>query len=118
MGAAEALRDKRAIPSLARATRDKFLPMLGEATFSCFADAFEGTKGVAHRKSIVYVVHELFIRHSTVIGGAHKISCLQNFLVRIGQVVRVLPEAERAVYLRLPGEWLKKSVLDAAQVST
>eukprot|EP00812_Abedinium_dasypus_P003139 NODE_1386_length_1157_cov_265.265880.p1 GENE.NODE_1386_length_1157_cov_265.265880~~NODE_1386_length_1157_cov_265.265880.p1 ORF type:complete len:199 (+),score=32.36 NODE_1386_length_1157_cov_265.265880:3-599(+) len=114
LGSAESLTDKEAIPRIARSLRDQHFVAIGATrAFELFGDAFTAARGVAHRKALVYVAHELLVaRHgATMRAGGRRASCLKSFLLPIGQTVQGFSEDERQSYCRLLGKWEKLEAL-------
>lgn len=112
LGSLESLQDKTAIPRMAESLREPYLEMLGAPTiFSILADAFLAAKGVAHRKAMVYTVHELLTRKRAVMSAEdRRPSCLQHFLMRIGSLIRGFQSDERVPYCKLVVVWQKAKV--------
>jgi len=100
--------------------REDFLEKLGaRLVFSAFGEAFAAAKGVAHRKAMVYVVHELLMRK----GGdcmrveGRRAGCVQHFFLRIGSLVRGFKADEREAYCKIAAAWEKAQVLLPAELA-
>eukprot|EP00811_Abedinium_folium_P014958 NODE_2393_length_2221_cov_4.724451.p1 GENE.NODE_2393_length_2221_cov_4.724451~~NODE_2393_length_2221_cov_4.724451.p1 ORF type:complete len:508 (-),score=98.72 NODE_2393_length_2221_cov_4.724451:270-1793(-) len=129
LGSAESLIDKGAIPRVARSLRDQhFLALGATRAFELFVEVFNTARGVAHRKAIVYVAHELLAARRgsndgsdaasstwrTMRAGGRRASCLKSLLLPIGPTVRSFSEDERESYCRLLGKWEKLEALPDA----
>lgn len=120
LGKAENLQDKDSIPRATESVRDRYLPQLGASTvFTAFADVFCRAKGVAHRKAMAYVVHELFMakRGSAMRPEERRLTCIEKFLLRIGKVVKGFNSEERQAYVKLVGAWQTARVLMPAELT-
>lgn len=110
LGKVATLNDTKAIPSFAAAMKERFIQSLGPlSVFTAFAAAFLGAKLVAHRKAIVYVVHEVFMscrKEKTF--EEWRPTCLREFLLKIGKMVRGFKADERQSYCRVALEWKKR----------
>lgn len=119
LGTADSLKDKKSIPTMAASVRSEYLPSLGAAdTFTAFHTEFSSSSGVAHRKAILYVAHELLTKKSgTALATEDRRRwCLQNFLLQIGSIVQSFPDTERSVYFRLPDAWDKAKALTPHEI--
>jgi len=120
LGTSESLGDKASIPRTTESARDKYLPTLGAKTvFTLFADVFNRAKGVAHRKAILYVVHELFMgkKGVTMKEEGHRLNCLEHFLIRIGGSVKGFKTVERQAYIKAANTWTQYRVLLPSELS-
>lgn len=120
LGTAEALQDRSSIPRSTEAMRDKFLVALNsKAVFTIFTEVFSRAKGVAHRKAILYVVHELFMGNKglTMKGEGCRVNCLEHFLLRIGDTVKRFRTDERQAYIKAAKHWEQFKVLLPAELS-
>merc|ERR1711884_870852 len=91
LGEPESLQDKRAIPTATASVRDRYLPLLSPSTvFTAFAEVFCQSRGIAHRKALVYVVCELFMaaRGVAMRPEERRLTCVEKFLLRIGKLVK------------------------------
>ncbi|CAK0849907.1 unnamed protein product [Prorocentrum cordatum] len=139
---AATLQDSRAIPAFAQALQERFIRSLGPfAVFSAFWDTFSKAKLPVHRKSIIYVVHEAFMR-SRKEGSFEqwRPSCVGEFLLKAGKLVRKFKEPrrqkgpampsfhgrapsrrrgaeadERSSYCKVAAEWKKRKCLKPAE---
>lgn len=95
------------------------MPDAGACAFEPFAEIYVAAKGVAHRKAIVYVVHELLKRKGgeALAPEERRSSCMGHFLVRIGNKVRALPVNERESYCKLVTSWEKGKLLRPAELA-
>merc|ERR1719263_1160098 len=110
----EKMQDAKAIPSLALSARTKYLPLVGPFHFhKTLGDAFEKAKFASHRKSILYVLHELLLgMRKTKLAEQEEDflpTCL-NLLQRIGGRLETLDEKERETYTRIVEFWERKKV--------
>merc|ERR1712008_312413 len=102
LGRLEALRNRESIPNLADAMMDKYFGVLGPGVvYSVLTQAFLAAKGVAHRKAMVYVTHELFMRKR---GRLMKVDdrgtvCFRGFFAD-----------ERQAYVKLVHSWATNRV--------
>jgi len=123
LGSMTSLQDNKAIPRVAQMAQEKYLPAIGALLFhSSIGDAFEKAKFTSHRKSVIYVLHELLmaLRKTKFIEQKEDFfpTCL-NALERIGGLIAHLDEKERADYKPLVEFWTKKKVFrpeDALQI--
>jgi len=113
LGRSFALQDKNSIPTLAAAIRDRFMPSLSETTtFNEMKDCFLAAKLVAHRKALVYVVHELLTRKKgEAMDEDRQSACLRLFLLPIGDRIRGYKADERTAYCRVVSDWSKRKAL-------
>ncbi|CAK0849908.1 unnamed protein product [Prorocentrum cordatum] len=114
---AATLQDSRAIPAFAQALQERFIRSLGPfAVFSAFWDTFSKAKLPVHRKSIIYVVHEAFMR-SRKEGSFEqwRPSCVGEFLLKAGKLVRKFKADERSSYCKVAAEWKKRKCLKPAE---
>merc|ERR1719221_2603589 len=114
LGKHEALEDRAAIPTLTASIRESYLPQLGgRSVFTAFGDIFTRAKGVAHRKALLYVVHELFMgkRGSGMKPKGRRECCLEHFLLRIGSHVVAFKADERQAYQRALSAWKAARVM-------
>mmetsp|Transcript_91980 Transcript_91980/g.177220 ORF Transcript_91980/g.177220 Transcript_91980/m.177220 type:complete len:510 (-) Transcript_91980:60-1589(-) len=108
LGKLEALRNKESIPNLADAMVDKYLGVLGPGVvYGVLTQAFLSAHGVAHRKAMVYVTHELFMRKR---GRLMKVddrraACFRGFFLQVGKRIRGFRADERQAYVRLVHSW-------------
>merc|ERR1712008_286232 len=108
LGRLEALRNRESIPNLADAMMDKYFGVLGPGVvYSVLTQAFLAAKGVAHRKAMVYVTHELFMRKR---GRLMKVYdrgtvCFRGFFLQIGKRIRGFRADERQAYVKLVHSW-------------
>merc|ERR1712107_608337 len=123
LGTPEHLKNKKVIPHFARCFRDGFLPELGSGpdgalhAFKPFLEIFELAKSSAHRKALLYAVHELFnlVRNrcrSKSDGAEWKKKrtiwskcCVEGFLIGIGKKVSSMSLEERKSYIGIVGKW-------------
>lgn len=120
LGRAESLSEKQSIPMTTDSVRERYLPELGpSAVFTAFADVFCRAKGVAHRKAMCYVVHELFMgkRGTAMRPEERRLTCIEKFLLRIGKVVKGFNSQEREAYVKLVAAWQKARVLMPAELT-
>lgn len=120
LGRAESLNDKSSIPRTTESVRERYLPQLGGSpVFTAFADVFCRAKGIAHRKAMAYVIHELFMakRGAAMRPEDRRLLCIEKFLLRIGKVVKGLPCEERQAYVKLLGAWQAARVLMPAELT-
>lgn len=120
LGKVGPLADKTAIPRATNMIREQFLPQLGsDIVFISFANIFNRAKSVAHRKAILYVVHELFMGQKGVAmkSEARRQSCLRHFLLRIGTTVKSFRTDERESYLKAAKLWQTHRVLLPLELS-
>jgi len=115
LGLPEALADKECIPRATATVTKDYLPVLGPAAvFTAFHDAFNKCKGIAHRKAILYVVHDLFLGKRTqkamTVPGRRE-ACVQQFLIKIGAAVKSFKSDERQAYVKVAQAWEKSRVL-------
>lgn len=118
LGAIEALKDRRAVPEMALAVRDGYIPELdARATFTHFAEVFGKAKTVGHKKALVFVVHELFdfmakhcafTQDNGTIAGWRR-CCSEAFLIPIGKEVKVMRSESREVFCKLVQTWGRSS---------
>merc|ERR1712217_537556 len=104
---------------MAASFREHYFEQLsGTTCFNILAEAFTAAKGVAHRKAMVYTVHELLTRKRAVLAEeGRRLSCLQHFLIRIGATIRGFKSDERAPYCRLLRKWQEIKVFNKAEMS-
>jgi len=120
LGKAENLEDKHSIPRCTEAVRERFLPALGPSVvYTAFADLFIKAKGVAHRKAMAYVVHELFMgkRGAAMKPEERRVVCVDKFLVRIGKMIRGFGSEERQAYVKLLTTLTKARIMFPDEVS-
>jgi len=120
LGTSESLGDKTSIPRATESMRERYLPSLGaKSVFAVFADIFGRAKGVAHRKAILYVIHELFMGKKGVAmkDEGCRLNCLEHFLIRIGAFVKSFKTAERQAYKKAADTWGQARVLLPTELS-
>lgn len=108
LGKLEALRNKESIPNLADEMIVKYLGVLGPGVvFSVLTQAFLSAKGVAHRKAMVYVTHELFMRKRGRLMKVddRRLGCFRGFFMQIGKRIRGFRADERQTYVKLVHAW-------------
>lgn len=114
IGSPEGLRDKEAIPKFAEILAKKSLESVGaQMVFRTLADAFKKLKNrVAHKKSIVYTVHQMLMRYKRHMLREDTMQmCVEKFLVKIGYEIRIMPTKEREAYCNLLKYWDQMKVL-------
>lgn len=114
LGTKESLADKTAIPRVAALVREEYLSDLTpQVVFDAFHDIFSRLKGVAHRKALVYVIHELFMGKKGLVMKEEncRSSCLERFLLRIGATVKAFKSVERRAYIKAASAWADARVL-------
>lgn len=120
LGAAESLDDKSSIPRITEDVRERYLPQLGgRAVFTAFGDVFCRAKGVAHRKAMAYVIHELFMgkRGAAMRPEERRLTCIEKFLLRIGKMIKSFGSDERQAYVKLLSAWQSARVLMPAELT-
>uniref|UniRef100_A0A7S2JW88 CID domain-containing protein n=1 Tax=Zooxanthella nutricula TaxID=1333877 RepID=A0A7S2JW88_9DINO len=114
LGQVASLEDKGSIPRAVAALRERYLPLLGaHAVFEAFSDTFSRAKLVAHRKALLYAVHDLFMgkRGAAMKPKGRRKDCVDRFLVRIGQFIRSFSSQQREAYVKVLLDWQSCKVL-------
>jgi len=120
LGRPESLQDRTAIPRTTESVRDQYLPGLGaNAVYKTFADVFGRVKGVAHRKAIMYVFHELFMAKKGIAmhPSERRMSGLEHFLLRVGPAIKGYKSDERQAYVKAMTIWSEARVLLPAELA-
>lgn len=114
LGKVESLQDKTAIPRATASVRERYLPQLGPSVvFASFTDMFSKAKGVAHRKAMAYVVHELFMakKGSAMRPEERRLTCIEKFLLKVGKIIKGFGSEERQAYVKIIAAWKAARVL-------
>lgn len=120
LGKAAGLEDKTSIPRTTEAIRSQYLSQLGaNAVFRTCAEMFGEAKVAAHRKALLYVVHELFMGKKGVAmkPQERRQSCVRNFFMRIGSSVKSFRTDEREGYIKAVTIWETARVLLPSEVA-
>lgn len=120
LGSSKSLEDKQSVPKLASEIRDRFLKQIApEKVFKALAQVFQLAKGIAHRKAIVYVAHELLTRQKgqALAEEDRRPSLLRHLLLPIGKFVRSFKAEERTSYCRLVEDWTRRKALPPGDLS-
>lgn len=113
LGTKEALEEKRSIPKFAKVVNERYFKELGaKQTFEVFAAVFRKVRFAAHRKVLIFVVHDLLTNKRRFNGEADLLAVLEyksclvgDFLLGISGTVSKLPPQEHTTYERILELW-------------
>eukprot|EP00927_Polykrikos_kofoidii_P068373 TRINITY_DN63753_c0_g1_i1.p1 TRINITY_DN63753_c0_g1~~TRINITY_DN63753_c0_g1_i1.p1 ORF type:complete len:436 (+),score=90.93 TRINITY_DN63753_c0_g1_i1:292-1599(+) len=113
LGDIKVMRDKSAIPRLARKIAHVFLPVDGtEGVLYAMGDVVTNPKVSRPVKlAVIYVLHELFMPMKIEQREAFVRESVNNVLIPVGPFVARLPPDRQASWLRMLNLWSTKNVL-------